>query len=63
MRDLLEKTLLQQCIERNVVFDTSSVQVIAIKLSVPSGPDSQSIRGQNFITRMKDTDFFQVLSM
>ena len=63
MRDLLEKTLVQQCKQRNVIFDTFSVQVISIKLSVPSSPDSQSVRGQKFITRMKDTDFFQVLSM
>jgi hypothetical protein len=53
----------QQCKQRNVIFDTFSVQVISIKLSVPSSPDSQSVRGQKFITRMKDTDFFQVLSM
>ena len=63
MRDLSEKTLLQQCKERKVIFDTFSVQVISIKLSVPSSPDSQSVRGQKFITRMKDTDFFQVSSM
>lgn len=45
------------------MFDAFSVNVIRLKIPVPAKPNSDSVGGQKFITRMKDTDYFQVLSM
>jgi hypothetical protein len=46
-----------------VVFDAFSVNVMRLKVSVPKTPGSEVVGGQKFITRMKDSDFFQALSM
>ena len=45
------------------MFDNFSLNVIRLKIPVPSSPGSDSVGGQRFITRMKDTDFFQAMSM
>lgn len=45
------------------MFDAFSVNVMILKIPVPKSVGSEIVGGQKFITRMKDTDFFQVLSM
>jgi len=52
-----------RCKQQNVVFDAFSVNVMILKIPVPKSVGSEIVGGQKFITRMKDTDFFQVLSM
>ena len=59
----IDDTLVRKCKAQQVVFDAFSVNVIRLKIPVPAAPKSQSVGGQKFITRMKDTDYFQVLSM
>ena len=45
------------------MFDNFSVNVIRLKIPIPSSIGSDSVGGQRFVTRMKDTDFFQAMSM
>jgi hypothetical protein len=59
----IEDSLIRKCKEQEVVFDTFSLHVLRLKLPIPTGPGSESVGGQRFITRMRDTDFFQALSM
>ena len=60
---MVDETLVSQCKRQNVVFDAFSVNVIRLKIPVPKTAGSEVVGGQKYITRMKDTDFFQVLSM
>lgn len=60
---IIDETLLGRCKQQKVVFDTFSLNVMRLKIPVPKTPGSDLVGGQKFITRMKDTDFFQVLSM
>lgn len=47
-----------------MVFDAGfSVNVIRLKVPIPKSQGSDEVGGPRFITRMKDTDFFQALSM
>jgi hypothetical protein len=59
----IENSLIRKCKEQKVVFDAFSVFVLRLKLPVPASPDSDSVGERKFITRMRDTDFFQALSM
>ena len=59
----LDDSLVRKCKGQEVVFDNFSLNVIRLKIPVPSSPGSDSVGGQRFITRMKDTDFFQAMSM
>lgn len=59
----IDESLVRKCKVQEVLFDAFSVNVIRLKLPVPASPDSESIGGQRFITRMNDTDYFQALSM
>jgi hypothetical protein len=54
---------MSRCKQQNVVFDAFWVNVMILKIPVPKSVGSEIVGGQKFITRMKDTDFFQVLSM
>ena len=58
-----DEVLVRRCKVQEVVFDAFSVNVIRLKIPIPNKPGSDSVGTQKFITRMKDTDFFQVLSM
>ena len=60
---MLDDSLVRKCKVQQVVFDAFSVNVIRLKIPVPSSPMSDSVGAQKFITRMKDTDYFQALSM
>ena len=59
----LDDTLIRECKEQKVVFDAFSVYVLRLKVLVPASSGSNSVGERKFITRMRDTDFFQVLSM
>jgi hypothetical protein len=60
---VVEASLVKKCKQQEVVFETFSLYVIRIKLPTPTAPGSDSTGPQRFITRMRDTDFFQALSM
>ena len=60
---MADHTLVKRCKVQEVVFDNFSVNVIRLKIPVPEAPDSERVGTQKFITRMKDTDFFQALGM
>ena len=55
--------LVRKCRVQKVVYDTFSVYVIRLKVSVPQSPGSAQVGENKFLTRMKDTNFFQVLSI
>jgi hypothetical protein len=60
---MVDEVLVSRCKQQNVVFDAFSVNVMRLKIGVPKTAGSEIVGGQKFITRMKDTDFFQALSM
>jgi hypothetical protein len=64
LRLMIDSTLVKRCKVQNVVFDAGfSVNVIRLKVPVPKSPGSEEPGGPRHVTRMKDTDFFQALSM
>ena len=59
----VDDALLRKCKVQEVAFDEFVINVVRLKIPVPSKAGADSVGGHKFLTRMKDTDYFQVLSM